>query len=108
MQPSFYILENGQTKEEPDLLKWAAWMEQNKRQILLSTLNNIKISTVFLGINHNFGEGEPILFETMIFGGTHDQYQDRYHTEEEAVEGHTKAMELVMDEQKYKGKLSID
>ena len=34
----------------------------------------------------------PILFETMIFGGEHDQYQERYATREEAVEGHARAV----------------
>jgi hypothetical protein len=30
----------------------------------------VEVSTVFLGVDHNFfGVGGPILFETMIFGG---------------------------------------
>lgn len=34
-------------------------------------------------------------FETMIFGGEHDQYQERYSTWDEAEAGHKRAIELV-------------
>lgn len=52
-------------------------------------IGEVLVSTVFLGINHNFlGEGRPILFETMVFGGEHDQEQERYCTEQEALAGH--------------------
>jgi hypothetical protein len=34
---------------------------------------NIGISTVFLGLDHrHFGDGPPLLFETMVFGGSRD------------------------------------
>lgn len=46
------------------------------------------ISTVWLGIDHSFGFGKPLIFETMIFGGPADQYQDRYSTLAEAEAGH--------------------
>jgi hypothetical protein len=35
------------------------------------------------------------VFETMIFGGPFDQYQDRYCTWAEAVAGHKRAVDLV-------------
>jgi hypothetical protein len=31
----------------------------------------------------------------MIFGGEHDQYQERYTSYEDAVEGHQKAVDIV-------------
>jgi hypothetical protein len=52
------------------------------------------ISTVFLGIDHSYNGGTPVLFETMIFGGEHDLYQERYCTWDEAEEGHRLACEL--------------
>lgn len=61
-------------------------LEQDGKEIL--------ISTVFLGLNHGWGPGVNLWFETMIFGGEHDQYQDRYETYDEAIEGHKKAVEL--------------
>ena len=57
------------------------------------------ISTVWLGLDHSFGylygEHVPLIFETMIFGGEHDQYQERYSTEEQALDGHARAELMV-------------
>lgn len=52
------------------------------------------VSTVFLSIDHAYDGGLPVLFETMIFGGEHDEYQERYHTWEEAEYGHKRACAL--------------
>lgn len=59
---------------------------------------DIQISTVWLGIDHNFGleDPRPVIFETMIFGGEHNDWQDRYCTEDEARQGHLRAVELVV------------
>lgn len=50
------------------------------------------VSTVWLGVNHAFGGGRPVLFETMVFGWpTPSDYEMvRYHTKEEARVGHAK------------------
>ena len=54
------------------------------------------VSTVFLGIDHQWeAGGEPLLYETMIFGGTMDGVVCRYGTRAEAVEGHAAAVEAV-------------
>lgn len=55
-----------------------------------------RVSTIFMGLDHSFGgNGLPIVFETMIFGGVNDQYQERYSTYKEAEEGHRQAIYLV-------------
>jgi len=62
------------------------------RHVAVDEIGDAQISTVFLVLDHNHGghgNGLPILFETMIFGGPHDQYQTRYHTWDEALAGHT-------------------
>jgi hypothetical protein len=67
-----YILdENGVPRQEPDLIKWAKWFENHgDRRVAETTVGEVWISTVFLGIDHNFsGEGPPILWETMTFRG---------------------------------------
>lgn len=47
------------------------------------------VSTVDLGINHNFGEGEPLYYETMIFDSNrNEEYMERYSTQEEATARH--------------------
>jgi hypothetical protein len=59
-------------------------------------VGHIKVSTVFLGMDHRMiGESLPVLWETMIFGGEHDQYQERYTSHEDALAGHQKALDLV-------------
>lgn len=65
-----YILENGATKEV-SLLEWAEWFENFELRNIAQTEmpEGVRVSTVFLGIDHNFlGEGPPLLFETMVFG----------------------------------------
>ncbi len=70
----------------------------------LTYLNGFKISTTWLGLNHNFGGfGPPLIFETMIFetGPLHcdelglSENQWRYATLEDAQEGHTAAVKIV-------------
>ena len=78
-----------------DIIEWAKWYQDCDRIVARDKKNGIRVSTVFLGIDHNCEEtGEPVLFETMIFGGEHDEYQDRYSTWEEAEAGHEKACGL--------------
>lgn len=91
-----YILKDGKIIEEPDIRKWGRWFQDNNNSIENTVVEGIKISTVFLGIDHSFEDDtEPILFETMIFGGEHDQYQRRYSDIEQAKIGHQKVIELV-------------
>jgi hypothetical protein len=59
-----------------------------------ATVSGADVSTVFLGLDHSFGHGPPLLFETMIFGGERDQYQERYSTLQDAMDGHDRAVEL--------------
>jgi hypothetical protein len=96
-----YILrDDGTIVQERDFLTWAHWFETFDRHIALDLLpEGIKVSTVFLGLDHNFGlTGPPILFETMIFGGEHHEYQERYATRDEAFKGHKKALALAKGE----------
>ena len=89
-----YILE-GKTPVPCDLMAWARWLESRKdRHVADETRDKVRVSTVFLGLDHQFGDGPPLLFETMIFGGEHDQYQDRCSTWDEAEAMHAKACAL--------------
>ena len=54
------------------------------------------VSTVFLRLDHNYsGEGPPVLFETLVFGGPLSDEMERYCTEAEALEGHERMVERV-------------
>lgn len=61
---------------------------------------DVLVSTVWLGLDHSFplpGHPRiPIIFETMIFGGSEDGFQERYATEEQARKGHRNAVWLAL------------
>ena len=75
-----------------DVRAWAAAFEWSERDVRRTFYDEVMISTVFLGLNHRFGDGPPLVFETMIFGGPANEYQMRYSTWDEAVEGHMAAV----------------
>lgn len=92
---SYYILKDKTPVQVADVREWATNYEGN-RNVARDTFGKVIVSTVFLGLDHNYeGKGEPILFETMIFGGKHDQYQTRCSTWDEAVIQHEEACKLV-------------
>lgn len=94
-----YILKDKEPVECPSLIDWGKWMETpSNRVVKQENVGRAHVSTVFLGLDHSFGRGPPVLFETMIFGGKHDQYQDRCSCWDEAEEMHKKAVELVGNE----------
>ena len=90
---SNYILEGHTTVECIDILEWGKWFSKADTDRKVSNTENgdIRVSTVFLGIDHSMREhGPPILFETMVFGGEKDQEMERYATWEQAEKGHEK------------------
>lgn len=90
--------EKGNPIPATDLIEWAKWFEScgEQRQVAVTRdVNGYYVSTVFLGIDHNFFSSPPILWETMIFDDKGEQcFQVRYYTKEEALEGHEKAIEM--------------
>jgi hypothetical protein len=92
-----YILKGKEPILEENLFTWGAWLETANRHVADDYINDVRVSTVFLGRDHNFAPtGPPILFETMIFGGKHDEYQERYSSWDEAEEGHWRAVMMVL------------
>jgi len=55
----------------------------------------IMVSTVFLGLDHRWDSGPPLLFESMCFNGPLDEAQERYTTWEQAKKGHSEMVEAV-------------
>lgn len=80
-----------------DALEWAQWFEHSddERRVAFDAVGDVEISTVFLGLDHQWGNGPPLIFETMVFNGPLDQEQDRYSTWEEAEAGHKAMVERV-------------
>lgn len=83
------------------LIAWGKAMEVQRRVARVVTANGYRVSTVFLGTDHGYDNGEPILFETMIFGGKFsgiDEYQERCSTLAEAAEQHLRAVNIALAE----------
>jgi hypothetical protein len=91
-----YILKGREIVRVYDLLEWAKWYDEApERQIADTTDGNVRVSTIFLGFDHNWGSyGPPLFFETMVFGGEYNLAQSRWSTYDEAEAGHKKMCEL--------------
>jgi len=82
----------------------AEWgeMRENNRRIAEDELDDFWISTVYVGMNMQYGDGPPLIYETMVFrrleNGEIDfseLYCDRYPTREAAEIGHEYAVREV-------------
>ena len=100
----YYLLDENKKPYKVSLEEGMKVYEDLQMKIVeqdVSDNGKIFISTVFLGMDHSFDRHnksinhKPILFETMIFGGEHNDFQARYHTYDEAIEGHQYALNLV-------------
>lgn len=98
MNMKHYILDADHRAVETDLLTWAYWLEDcpQARIVERTSTGKVRVSTVFLGIDHRFhGAGPPLLFETMVFGGALDGQMWRYSSWDDAVAGHAAAVRKV-------------
>ena len=107
-----YILKGHEAVPCENVMEWAEWFSVNvdRRRVAkteftsniflawLGKLLKIKrfepvmVSTVFLSLNHNWDDGEPLLFETMVFGGKLNGELWRCSTWEEAEKNHKKVV----------------
>lgn len=75
-----YILDaDGNPQPEDDLMKWGNWLQNSGSRIVKKErIGESEVSTIFLGIDHSFGDSsEPVLWETMVFGGKLNQEMAR-------------------------------
>jgi hypothetical protein len=85
----FILDEDGEPILAKDLAQWALFLNDfEKRHVAITEFTDpaIRISTVFLGINHQHGVGPPLLFETWAEGAVDDQI--RVSSWEEAIQVH--------------------
>lgn len=92
----YYKLDGHDVVEATQKEMCAMMEDAESRKVAWTKIGGVNVSTVFLCIDHNLmGEGPPVLFETMIFGGPLDQEQERYVTWDEAVAGHEAMVQRV-------------
>lgn len=93
------ILKNTEVVIVNDLNEWAEGFEKMDRTVGRDVIGETIVSTVFLGIDHGWGNNCPLWFETMVFGGPLDGETDRYETHAQALNGHVEMVERVKKEQ---------
>lgn len=90
----WYILNKDHTYRKASVVEYCQWdtdyEPESKKRVAMYESQDFTISTVFLGLDHSGGVGNPIVFETLVMGGDLDGNMNRYSTWEEAVEGHNR------------------
>jgi hypothetical protein len=85
----FYVLDGKTPVPVPNVLKWSKWFSNANRIVKQYRIEDVGISTVFMWFDHRwFGDGPPLLFETMVFGGSRDGQMYRYSSWDDAEIGH--------------------
>jgi hypothetical protein len=101
-RPLYYALD-GKSIVPTDETGYLTWLMAGKeaRMIAETFIGDVRISTVFLGMDHAWLGGPPVLFESMIFAhgdpryGFVDGNHARYCTWDEAIAGHEEFTERV-------------
>lgn len=93
-----FILDADRNIVPAEMMEWARWFQNTADRVVAKTqvyggYDGCEVSTVFLGLDHSFGEGPPLLFETLVLGGPFDQEMERYSTWAEAEAGHARMVE---------------
>jgi hypothetical protein len=102
-----YILDEHDNPQPcEDLIEWGTFLKDRQRRRVAEDYDEgneadgtrVRVSTVFLGVDHRlFGEGPPILWETLVFGGVLDMAMNRYTSREAALRGHQEMCQRVND-----------
>lgn len=103
MTIGIYVLDDhGEPEECDDFIRWSEWLGTDERRIVRRqtvpvSAGEVEVSTVFLGIDHNFTDTPPYLWETALFfqgnlpelsGRLQGGPQRRYASREDAIAGH--------------------
>ena len=91
-----YILDDNMLPQQATLKEYYRWKDSLPKgmqtgigfQVLGTKCQDGKFaSTVYLGVNHAYGDVAPVLWETMIFGDD-DEECERYSSHMQAMIGH--------------------
>jgi hypothetical protein len=88
----YYILDADGEPQPCDLLTWGKWFNIHNTTVANDQVGEARISTVFFGVDlrlvSGIDNGQPVLWETMIFGGPYHLHGYRYTSERAALEKH--------------------
>lgn len=87
-----------------DILQWVVLFEDRKYAIVDHTIiGTIRVSTCWIGTTllpmtlEQTEENRPLIFETCLFSEGKSQVVCRYATEEQAKEGHLRAVDVILN-----------
>lgn len=117
MRDRHWILDpNGEPIPAINFIVWAQWFDRNDadaRRVAETRTKLFWVSTVFLGLDHNFlGDGPPLTFESMAFRQPRardiravipesplieaEELCDRYTTRAQALAGHSQMVDACL------------
>lgn len=87
----YWILDDaGEPKQVQSIEEWAHWANKDlggANVVVEDAVEDMRISTIFLAIDHGWGK-KPALWETMVFGGALAGEARRYTSKKDAIAGH--------------------
>lgn len=93
-----FILDANKVPKPVTMFEWLKWRSKTPNPRVRSDVifDEVQVSTIFLGLNHNMlGQGPPLLFETMVFGGEHHYHLVRCSTWAQAVKQHENVVAMI-------------
>lgn len=106
-----YVL-GGEDGHEPvpcyNLLEWGRIFESDVRVVAWSGNSSKYVSTVFLGLDHSFWDGPPLVFESMLFIDGHGDEMDRYSTWAEAEAGHKRFVQKYLIDAETRTRVKVE
>ncbi|MFL9934241.1 hypothetical protein P0D88_34840 [Paraburkholderia sp. RL18-103-BIB-C] len=92
----YFVMLPDHTLKPATLFEWSDWFGnfENRRVAYDELDGRGYVSTICLGVDHNFCDGPPMLFETMARMGAHlaEDVMRRYSTYDEAAAGHAELL----------------
>lgn len=89
-----FVLDGEIVRKPKNYGEYLSRFDMKHRRVCFTILRDgSSVSTVFLGLDHSFGEGTPILFETLGMHNNEEFCMKRYPTYEAALTGHRETVE---------------
>ena len=90
--------------EPIEALEWSVlFADFEGRRVAVTEIGDVRVSTVWLGLNYCFLlGGTPLIYESMVFGGEFDEHCQRYPNRDAALAGHDQLVAMVRSEAKVR------
>lgn len=103
MNRNLYVLDGKEPRRARSVLEWMHWFARADRTVALTSIDDVEVSTVFLGLDHEYSphgvryHGQPMLFETAIFMNSKMVRLFRHPSWDEAERAHAFIIECLQD-----------